>query len=166
MADGGQLAAITIVTPLVEDYAYLARIMRDDEKAQFAAMTGADSYVSDIAARAYAATPGPAWAMLGADGRPFFAGGVEPIRPGVYAAWMIGSPEGWELHWHAITRFCRRVLRQAMEQGAHRIEVTTLASRTPARAWYRDFLGMHYEGTHHKATADGQDVVVYARVSA
>lgn len=163
MADGSAPAVLTLVPPMVQDFAYLAQHMREDEKQQFVAMTGADSFRADVAARAYVMTPGTSWAMIDAQGRALFAGGFEPLRPGVYAAWMIGTPEAWAAHWHAVTRRVRKLMDALFADGAHRIELQTLATRVEACRWYVDGLGLQYEGTHFRACADGQDVRMYAR---
>lgn len=167
MADGGHIvkAQLRLATPLVDDFCYLARRMRADEVDQFLALTGMDEFNSDVCARAAVLSNGPNWALLGPDDRPLFLGGFCPLRPGVYTAWAMGTPEAWTQHWHAITRVCRRAIRDLFASGAHRVEVLSLASRTEACAWYRDGLGMRFEGTHLRASAFGQDLVTYAKVA-
>jgi hypothetical protein len=78
------LPEIRLGTPIVEDFAYIARNMRADEVAQFLALTGLPEYVPDVAARGFIATQGPAFVMIDRDGLPVLAGGFQPVRQGVY----------------------------------------------------------------------------------
>lgn len=151
-----------LTTPLLDDWCYLARRLREDEQQQFCALLGVDRYDPEVAARAWANTEGPTWLLLGDDGLPLIGGGFEPVRPGVFCAWLAGTPEAW-VHWHAITRVCRRHIRGLFASGqAHRIEVRSLFARFKACRWYMAALKMRFEGVHLGAAADGQDLVTYA----
>lgn len=152
---------MTLTTPLLTDWAYLARRLRPDEADHFAALSGV-AFDPEIAARCWANTPGAVWCLVGADGRPIVAGGFEPVRPGVVHAWMVGTPEAWTAHWHAITRACRRLLRATLATDVHRVEVTTLHRRVAACAWYAKALRLRFEALHHAAACDGSDTVTYA----
>lgn len=162
MADDSQLPVLRVGTPLVGDYAHLARRMRPDEIAQWLALTGLAEYDPDLCARGFLSIPGPAWVLVGADNKPILLGGFEPMRAGVYRAWLLGTPEGWDAHWHAMTRICRRLCDGLFADGAHRIEVVALASRTEAHGWYEAGLRMTREGHHPGYFADGQAAVTYA----
>lgn len=154
--------ALRIASPVIEDFGYLARRMRPDEVAQWLALTGLPDYNADECARVFAAMRGPSYALIGPDGKPILLGGFEPVRAGVYRAWLLGSMAGWDAHWHAITRICRRLLRDLLAGDAHRVEVYALASREAAHGWYVDGLRMTREGTHPGWFADGQDAVSFA----
>lgn len=154
---------LRLALPLVDDFGYLARRMRPDEIEQFLAVTGATDYHSDTAARVFAAIPGHAYAIVGADNRPVMAGGFEPIRPGVYEVWGAGTIEGWEKHWRAITLICNRLIRDLLAGPAHRVQTCALASRTQAHEWYERGLRMKPEGRHPGFFADGQAGISYAR---
>ncbi|MEN5115844.1 hypothetical protein ABE488_00705 [Luteimonas sp. TWI662] len=156
--------AIRLGHPIVEDFAYLARRMRPDEIEQFLAFGGLHEYDADIAARAFAATPGPSYVFVGADGLPFLAGGFQPLRPGVFDGWLVGTLAGWEAHGFAITRICRRVIDQMLVDGAHRVQIAALASRTAAHDWYERGLGLQREGVLRAYCADGSDAVMFAKV--
>lgn len=145
--------------PLLDDFCWLARNMRPDEKEQFAAFAGMD-YDPDTAARVLSATRGDSWALVGDDGVPVAVGGLEPVSAGTVQAWAMGTLEGWAAHWHAITRASRKLIARS---GARRVQVMALASRTRAHHWYEKGLGMQREGVL-RAYASGQDVVMFARV--
>lgn len=147
--------------PTVMDLAYLAMHMREDEKAQWSALTGLP-YDAELCARGMAAIPGPSWCLVGDDGMPLVVAGLEPIRPGVYQAWMAGTPEAWVTHWRSITKHCRRVFADLFAEGAQRIQTLALESRKAAHVWYERGLLHRYEGTHAAYFADGQNAVHYA----
>jgi hypothetical protein len=149
--------------PIVEDFAYLARRMRQDERDQFAAMVGS-AYNPNAAAIAFISTPGMQFVLLGDDGLPVAAGGMEPSRPGVLDGWMIGTEDGWARHWRSITKTVRRIHDQALEAGEHRIQIIATAARTAAHDWYERGLGMRQEGVLRGYCADGSDAVMYARI--
>lgn len=160
IAPGFRLSA-----PLIEDFAYLAKRMRRDEIEQFLAYSGLTEYVPDIAARAFALTPGRSFVLVGPDDLPVLAGGFQPLTGGVYDGWMVGTDAGWEKHWRAITKTGRRLMDMMFADGAHRIQIASLASRTAAHAWYERSLHMTREGVLKRYCADGQDAVMFARTS-
>jgi hypothetical protein len=155
-----------IAEPILTDFAYLAERMRPDEIDQLLAFTGWAEYVPDRAARLWAATPGECVALLGPDGRALGLGGLTPVSPGVYEAWSVSTLAAWDTHWRAITKLCRRQIDHALANGAHRVQVCSLASRTRAGEWYVRGLGLKREGCLRRYTADGRDAVMYARVKA
>lgn len=166
MADGNAMALpeIRIGVPIIEDFAWLARRMRADEIAQFLALTGLTEYQPDIAARVFACTTGTAFVLVDRQNLPVCAGGFEPIRPGVYQTWMVGTAEGWAQHWRAITKHSRRAMDDLFARDARRIQTYALASRKDAHEWYARGLKQTFEGLHRQFFADGQDAVCYARV--
>lgn len=165
MADGTRhVPEVRFAVPMVEDLGYLARNMRDDERDQFAAMVGAGTYDARVAARAYVMTAGPSWVLIDRADRPFAAGGFSEVRPGVWDAWGIGTPEAWVHHWRTITRHCRKAIDDMLAVDAHRVQIVALASRTEAHIWYRRGLGMQEEGYLRGYCADGSDAVVFSKV--
>ena len=155
---------VRLAVPILDDYCYLARRMRPDEIAQFLAMTGASSFDSDAAARAMAASQGATFVGVDRDNVPIMAGGLEPLRPGVFELWAVGTLAGWEAHWRAITLGCNRIIRDAFARGAHRVQITALASRTQAHEWYERGLKLRREAEHPGFFADGQTGITFARV--
>jgi hypothetical protein len=156
---------IRLGVPLVDDFAHLARHLRDDERAQYLALTGLEEYVPDVAARAFTASPGRQFVMIDRQGMPVLAGGFCPVRRGVFEGWLVGSPEGWSSYWRAMTKVCRGLMDDLLDAGgAHRIETFALASRTAAHEWYERSLLMQREGVLRGYFADGQDAIVFARV--
>lgn len=159
------LPEIRLGAPLVDDFAYLARHLRDDERAQYLALTGLAEYVPDVAARAFTASSGPQFVMVDRQGMPVLAGGFCPVRRGVFEGWLVGSQEGWDRSWRAMTKVCRGLMDDLLDAGgAHRIETFALVGRTAAHEWYERGLLMQREGVLRGYFADGQDAVVFARV--
>lgn len=158
------MSGLRLATPLLQDYAWIAARMRSDERAQFAALSGMP-YTPDVCARALANTAGPHFALVDAAGYPVLLGGFEPQRPGVYEGWLAGTDEGWAQHWRAITLHCNRRLRALFLGGAHRVQLTALATRTGAIEWYERGLKMTCEGTRPGYCADGSDAVMYGRTA-
>jgi hypothetical protein len=167
MADGAlTVHGVRLAVPIVEDFAYLARRMRPDEIAQWLALTGQAEYDPNTAARAFCAMQGVTFCLVDPTGLPIAAGGFEPVRPRVVQTWMVGTMEGWEQHWRAITKHARRLIDGLLTSGeAQRVQTYALASRTQAHEWYARGLGQTFEGTHRRFFADGQDAVVYAKVA-
>ena len=164
MADGGHMATkLRLAHPLLDDVAYLARRMRSDEVQQFLALSGLTEYDADIAARAIASIPGPTYAVLEGD-RPVLLGGFDPLRRGVYEAWLVGTDEAWAKHGHAFTRICRRAIAQILHSDGHRVQVCALSSRTAAHDWYQRGLGMKFEGVQKRFVANGDDIHLFAKV--
>lgn len=163
MADG-DFRGVRLEAPMLQDWVYLAHHMRDDERAQWEALTGMP-YDADFAARGFANTPGVAFVLIGADNKPIVGGGFEEIRPKVWQTWMAGSPEGWGTNWRAITKYSRRLINDLFASGrAQRVQTYALESRKAAHQWYLRGLGQSYESTLPKFYSDGQSAVCYARV--
>lgn len=165
MADGTrQLQKVRIIPASLSDIEFVAMDMRDDEMAQWLALTDRDRYDPLLCARTLAAIPGPQYALIEPTGRPFAVGGLAEVRPRVLQCWAAARAWAWDAYWRDITGHARRLVREALASGeAHRVECVALASRTRAHDWYEAGLGMRYEGTLRCYFADGQDAVVYAR---
>lgn len=148
---------------LIEDLAYLARNMRQDEIAQDLAMTGAAEYDPQQAILKMAAVPGPKFVLL-ADGVPVVAGGFWQVRPGVWEGWQLGTMAGWEKHWRAITRWTRKLNdRMLAEPYVHRLQLYGMAGRDKTFEWYERSLGYRREATLSRYCANGADAVLFAR---
>lgn len=165
MADGNAIVIpqVRIGTPLVEDWAYLARAMREEERAEVAAITGRP-YSADAAAQTFITVQGLKYVLVGRDNLPLAAGCFEHVRPGVLETWGIGTPEAWGSAWRTITKVCRRQMDELFETGTHRIQIVSGADRAQAHAWYERGLLMQREGVLHRYFADGSDAVMHARV--
>lgn len=164
MADGSRhYPKILIAPPLVEEWAWLARRMRPDEIAQHMAVNGDAEYDPNTAASRFINTPGPTWMFLAEDGLPVAAGGFCPVRIGVYEAWLVGTMERWDTHWRSMTRLFRRMCHEFLHtERVHRVQITALASRTAAHAWYERGLGFHCDGPLPAFCADGQDAIIFS----
>lgn len=159
------MSALRLGVPLLQDYAYLAARLRPDEIAQVLAMSGNLHYDPDLAAREFATIPGEAFVLVDDDNRPVLIGGFMPLRPGVFEGWMVGTVDGWAQHWRAITKTSRRLLDSLMADGAHRVQVTALASRTCAHDWYVRGLRMDQSPVCIVGyCASGDDAIMFARL--
>lgn len=154
-----------VVAPRNWHFQVLAEHMRADEIAHWLAMSGADVYDAEIAARGFMATPGLAFVVVDDAGAPVAAGGFQQDLPAVWSGWMAGTADGWATHWRTITKATRWLMGQLFEQGARRLSVDTIATRTAATDWYAQALGMRHEGTRRRAGAHGEDIVTYARIA-
>jgi hypothetical protein len=156
---------LRLVRPTLMDLAYLAVHMRGDEIEQYLALTGADTYDADTAARGFAAIPGVSFALVAPDDLPVCAGGFEQVRPGVWQTWMVGTDDGWARYWRGMTKHTRRVMDALLAaDGNRRIQTNALATRRAAHEWYRRGLGMQDEGVWRSFGVHGEDVMCFARV--
>lgn len=144
---------------------YLCERMRDDERAQYMALSGAATFVPEVAAVGFFNTPGLKFTVLGSDCYPAAAGGAEEIGPGVWQTWMVGSPDGWSKAWRSLTRAASWMIGGILEQdGARRVQATCLCVRSAASTWFERALGMQPEGIWRKYGRNGEDVALFARV--
>lgn len=163
--NAAKMPTIRMAVPVLRDFVLIAATMRMDEREQFMAFSGMSSYDPDIVALALANQRGPKWVVLNEVDSPLFCGGFEPIRPGVFEAWLAGPESTWREHGHLVSRVCRREVDALLKRGAHRVQVTALANRSRAHVWYERALGMEREGVHHGYGSNGEDAVTFARVN-
>lgn len=78
---------------------------------------------------------------------------------------MVGTIDGWTLHWRSIITAKRWLMDGLFEMGARRLQTNALASRAEALAWYGRSLGLVREGTWRKYGRQGEDVAAFARVA-
>jgi ribosomal protein S18 acetylase RimI-like enzyme len=163
MPDGNTSSnSLRLARPLLQDFAYIARRMRRDEREQFVAFSGMGAYEPDIVARALSMLQGPTFSLVDERNVPVILGGFHPRRRGVFEAWLAGTDDAWAQHWRTITRECARQLQVLLNTTAHRVEVYSLTSRVHAHAWY-ERIGLQLEATLRRYCADGSDVFVFAR---
>lgn len=160
MADGMAPNTSLMVTATVADIAHVAAKMRPDEIEQWLALTGAGQYDADVMVRGIVGAGGASWALVDNTGRPFIVGGFQVERHGVASVWLVGTADGWAKHWRMITKICRRSI-AALLNDFHRVEVTSLASRVHAHAWYRR-VGLTHEEPLKAWFANGADAVTFA----
>lgn len=147
--------------PSAADFVLLALRCRTDERREWCADTGRTYFDPDLCARSLIRNDGPAWLLMSPEGEPWIAAGLEPVRPGVYRAWAVGTHEGWDAGWRSITKQGRRMLREALQQGARRIEIVSLADREETHRWY-ETVGFRLEGRLRRHFTDGSDAVIHA----
>lgn len=162
--DGSQtLPATRLVSPTVFDYALVAHRMRQDEREQWSAMANRP-YCPNLCAKDMCASGELSYALIDRAGSAICVAGFIPLRPGVYQVWGAFTEEAFPKHWRAITRETRRLMAGLMKQGAHRIEVCSLVTRTAALDWYHRGLGMRPDGVIRGYYSNGEGAVSYALV--
>lgn len=144
---------------------YIAEHMRPDEIEHWLAITGEKEYSPEVAAAAMIATVGVKFSLVDDLGVPVVVGGFVQESTGCYSLWMCGTIEGWNRRWRSITKSCRALIGALFEDGARRVFISTIASRTAAQDWYVNGLGLIYEGRHREAGAKGEDIVFFSRVT-
>lgn len=149
-----------IITCSLQVLDYLCKHMRADEVEQYEALTG-KAYDAERAAVEMFQSGQIRYALHDGKGVPIVAGGYDPIIPGVWQSWMVGTQPGWEKHWRVIHRGTAWMIQQMMDNGARRLQTSALAKRTAACAWYEK-LGMRLEGTMPEFGVGGEDVVQFS----
>ena len=153
---------LIVVAPKMLDYISIAHGMRDDEKEQFAAMSGLSEYDPDVVARCLYMQRGPSWAAANEEGRVVLISGYEDHGPGTAELWLAAPATTWDTNWVDLTRIGRKMISFILDTH-HRVQILSLASRTKAHDWYERGLKMQYESTLKKYCADGQDAVMHVR---
>ena len=145
---------------------YLCERARDDERIQYAALSGHEFYDPERAWYEFVGLTqqGPHFTALDAENMPAAAGGYHMVFPGVWQSWMVGTQEGWDNHWRSITKGCRWLAEQLFDQGARRLQTSALASRTDAIRWYVKSLKMEPCGVWEAFGIHGEDVAMFQRL--
>lgn len=147
---------------------FLSERMREDEKAQFLAVSGGTSFSADAAlawaldvagrSQGYAAT------VLCSNNLPAASGGFHPVGPGVWQSWMLGTAEGWEQQWRSLTKITRWMMQRLLEQDAHRLQTSALVSRSKAIEWFERSLGFKAEGVMRGYGINGECIANFSRL--
>ncbi|WOB24746.1 MULTISPECIES: hypothetical protein [Xanthomonas] len=147
---------------------YLAGHMRLTEQEQFLAVTGTGHYNPEVGAHwlinIAARSGGFAFTALQDDNTPAAAGGFEPVSPGVWQSWMVGTEDGWAQQWRSLTKAARWTMERVFESGAHRVQTTALVRRREALVWFQRSLGMRPEGVWRAFGANGEDFASFSRL--
>ena len=151
-----------LVQPTMLHLLHLCSQARPDEIAQYEALVGRRWDIDAVAVDHYNRI-GVKFALLAPDGMPIAAGGWDPIIPGVWQSWMVGTMDNWDRHWRSLTKATRHVMDVLMDDGARRLQTNALASRTAACRWYEKGLKMRPEGVMHNFGVNGEAVAMYAR---
>lgn len=146
----------------------LADQMRVTEQQQFLAITGGERFDPDTAAHAvinsWARSAPYALTVLRADNTPAAAGGFELIGAGVWQSWMVGTEEGWNEQWRAMTKATCWLIDRLFENGARRVQTNALSSRTKAIEWFERSLRLKAEGVWRGYGAQGEDIAHFSRM--
>lgn len=144
----------------VIDFLMVCQELREDERRQIEASTGVP-YDFKKVVELMCMAPAPRWAVL-EDGKPIALIGYTQQRPGVWRDWMLSTDAVWKKP-IAITRICRLIMKTMEDNGAHRLECISMASREMAHKWYRS-VGLKFEGILQKWGANGEDAMIFARL--
>ena len=109
-----------LVKPTLIDLLQLASQARPDEIAQYEALVGRKWDIDDVA-NGHFNRPGIRYTLLDANDAPVVAGGYDPVGPGIWQSWMLGTMDTWGKHWRSITKASRFVADQLFEDGARRL---------------------------------------------
>jgi hypothetical protein len=145
---------------------YLCARAREDERIQYAALSGHDEYDPDRAWYEFTGLmqQGPHFTALDDENMPAAAGGYHCVFPGVWQSWMVGTQSGWDQQWRSITKGCRWLADALFDQGARRLQTSALASRTHAIEWYLKGLKMTPCGVWSGYGKNGEDVANFQRI--
>lgn len=149
---------------LLTDLLWVCSQLPEDEREQYRAFCGA-AYNPDDAAAMFYLRQGPKWTVL-AGNEAILVAGFDQLRPGVWQDWALTSPKAWTPEsWRSVTRSARKVMDWMLQNGAHRLQCVSLASRIHAHRWYRP-LGLELEGTLRSYGVNGEDAMMFSRLRA
>lgn len=147
---------------------YLVQRMREDERAQFIALSGLDVFDEDAAVRWFidAANQSGIYAVtaLQEDNLPAAAGGFQPAGVGVRQAWMVGTTDGWAQQWRSFTKATLWMIDRIFETDTHRVQTSAITSRELAIEWFERSLGFQPEGVWRHYGIKGEDVAHFSRL--
>lgn len=152
-----------LVTPTLLDLMQLCARARPDEIEQYEALVGRPWVLDDVVAGHHSRV-GIKFALIDDHDTPVCAAGWDPVVPGVWNGWMVGTMANWERHWAPITLHCNRIMRHLLRDGARRLEIGVLAGREKTCEWYERGLKMRQEGVKRQYGAQGQDMLIYTRL--
>ena len=170
MTDGATPAIVLpkppsrIRPPLLSDVWQMCRDLRPDEIQQYMALSMDDRWDFEQAARRFDRMTGPKICLFDADGAPIIVAGWEPLTPGCYDGWMLGTEEGWKKHALSIHRATRWGMDYLFASGARRLQIVTLAERHEACAWYTHGLKMTEECTQAQFGRHAEDVTTFVKL--
>ena len=146
------------------DLLWVCNNLSEDERDQWRAFGGVP-YDADNAAAMFYLRPGPKWTVL-VGNEAVLVAGFDRVRDGVWQDWALTSPKAWEPgNWRPVTRLARKVMDWMLQNGAHRLQCVSLASRIQAHRWYRP-LGLELEGTLRAYGVNGEDALMFSRLRA
>lgn len=153
-----------LAAPTIAHIYLLCQDARPDEIEQYEALRGVEWDIDEIVVDLFR-RDGMKFSLLDEAGNPVVVGGWEPVMPGVYQSWMVGTDASWDQHWRSITKQTRFVMDRLLAGPARRLQTTALAKRTRACEWYERGLLMQREGILRNMAVTGEDVVIYSRLA-
>lgn len=156
---------ISLRATTLDDLIALARQTPPSECELYREMTGFNFVPDTVAAQLFLAGD-RRWTFADKHDRPVAVCGYSPVGNGTWRSWFLHIGEAWYPHGREVTARCCDIIAEMLaDEYVQRLETTTLASRTRARAWYKR-IGLRYESTACKASASGQDLVTYVALRA
>lgn len=148
------------------DLVLLCNTCREDEREQYSSLFGgpydAEACAFDLYNRS---RQGVSLTLYGDDGEPMMAGGWVEYEPGIWTSWMVATQAAWDTNWRSITKLSRKVMDQLFRDGARRLQINALATRTKTLQWYERGLKMQREGTLRGWCRDGRDLAMFGRLA-
>lgn len=148
--------SLVLRDPNLMDTALCAMRLIDEDKGQWYEFTG-QPFDADAVALECWNYPGPKWAICDETGMALAVAGCRRLRPHVYQSWFLSGQELWA-HGAKVTEVTRGVMLGMLDDGAHRIETLSLATRKKAHSWY-EAVGLHYEARFDNYCVSGADAV-------
>jgi hypothetical protein len=154
-----------LATPTLVDLLQICVNARDDEKQQYEAIVG-EWHIDDVV-HGFWVKPGVKFSLIDSKTDECVCiGGWEPVIPGVYQSWMVGTDPHWCGYWRSITKWSRKVMgKMFSELDARRLQTNALASRTQAIEWYLRGLKLKPEGIWRDFGLNGEDVAAFSRTA-
>lgn len=137
---------------------YIAQHLREQDRIEIAAMSGADDPEQFLAAKVMMSAREVYVALSG--GKPAAAWGFVELWPHVGSCFAFGTDD-WGLVMHAVTNHVRRyMLPRVIAAGYHRMECRALACRDDVARWTA-LLGAEPEALLRRAGKNGEDFMIY-----
>lgn len=145
------------------DILLMCRDLRPDDIEHYMALSFDERWDFESAARYFDRLSGYKFCFVGA-GKTLAVAGWSPITPGCFDGWMVSPLSTWETHGRPLTRACLRGMEYVFAQGARRLQLQTLESRSGACEWYERGLKMRREGTLYSYGRNGESVACFSRL--
>lgn len=152
------MSRVTIKIAQREPLDYIAQHLRDYDYVELAATSAYGDPVPHLADRVLANAVLAFVAFYG--GTPVSAWGVVPMWPGVGTAFAFGTDDWGKVLLPMTRHVCGFMMRFLLENGYHRIECRSLASRPDVERWLQLF-DAEQEAVLRGSGARGEDFILY-----
>ncbi len=153
---------IYLAQPTMIDFLRICREARPDEIEQYEALVGVE-WDTEIVVNDLFNRVGVKFAIMN-ENIAIAVLGWEPIIPGVWQAWMVGTMDNWDKYWRSLTKLCRETVRiMFASEETRRLQIGVLASRKKTCEWYIRGMKFHYESTMKNFGLGGEDMAIYVK---